>query len=130
MLQCSTVCPTCGADLGEEQPDAEIALADATTNEVVAVQRMVRGHCASCGPRLAQRSHIGNHSTLSECEMRERYPKKVWAAIKSVLEASDRRRFTRALHGKVWVTEVDLRRWDQAAGNLLSEVSTSPSSER
>lgn len=115
MARTPTPCPTCGAALADEQPHAELLLVGTETGDVKAAQRMVRGTCPVCGPRLGQRTHMGNHDTTTEARMKRRYPKAGWTALKARLEPADRKRFTAALHGQVWVTDEDRQRWDAAA---------------
>lgn len=69
-----TLCPTCSVVLNDEESHAELILVSAETGTVGAAQRMVRGVCPACGPRLGQRTHMGHHDTTTEAEMKRRYP--------------------------------------------------------
>lgn len=109
------ICPTCASPFETAAFQSELVLAHPTSGEIVAAQRNSVGRCPKCGPRIAQHKHMGHHSTLSETEMKRRYPKSVWEKMKAQLTPEDWRRWQSALHGQVWPTNEDKARWDASA---------------
>lgn len=103
------VCPTCGTVLRDLKTHAfQIVVQD--NSSVAGEQRMVTGNCPTCGPRMTQRGHMGHHSTEGERRMKKLFGLD-WKKVRSNLKGSDRKKFTKAMHGQVHASEEEVAGW-------------------
>jgi len=117
-------CARCGEPLTAVRLQRELAVVQ-PNQSIVGTQRNFVGQCPSHGEVFAT-FKIGNHWTLAEKKMKNRYSPATSKRIKGRLSQLDRAIFDRTLHGQRRPSEHEIKRWDR----LAATPAPAPISER